>query len=97
MNCRAPKLAALLESAAFTMKVYMPEVDGVPLKSPPDVRVTPAGSDPPICDHVIDPAQQALSVLESGDPIVVEPRSPLLLMLIPPAPAIDRNSVTRSV
>src|SRR5438093_1206023 len=28
----------------------------------------PGGSDPPICDHVIDPAQQALSVLEYDNP-----------------------------
>ena len=65
----------------------MPAVEGVPTNSPPDVRVTLAGSDPPICDHVIDPAQHALSVLENGDPIAAEPRSLLVLILIPPEPA----------
>src|SRR6266581_7237158 len=68
-------------------KAYSPDNVGVPVRAPPDVKVTPAGSDPSICDHVINPAQQALSVLEYGDPVVVEPRSLFVLILIPPGPA----------
>src|SRR5439155_15642403 len=52
VNCRAAWLAAFAPSSALMRKVYSPDNVGVPVRTPPDVRVTPGGSDPSICDHV---------------------------------------------
>ena len=59
----------------------------MPLRPPPGARLTPPGSVPPVCDHTIDPAQQALSCVEYDCPVVVEPRSLLVKIAIPPGPA----------
>src|ERR1700749_2253608 len=64
VNCRAPKVALLLESAARTRNVYTPAVVGEPLKTPPDDSVPPGGSAPLVFVHTIEPAQHALRAVE---------------------------------
>src|SRR5438046_2987419 len=44
VNCRA---AEAMASCALMRKVYLPDTVGVPVRTPADVRVTPAGKDPP--------------------------------------------------
>src|SRR5437870_2225847 len=75
VNCFAPKLAALPESAAFTRNWYTPETVGVPARSPLGERLIPDGSDPLTRDHVNDAAQHAESCLENADPAIGPPRS----------------------
>ena len=48
VNCRAAKPEA---SSALMRKVYLPDTVGVPVRTPADVRVTPAGRDPPMFDQ----------------------------------------------
>ena len=44
--------AELLESVAFTCRVSVPAVVGVPLTSQLPDNVSPAGNVPPVCRHV---------------------------------------------
>ena len=83
VNCRLAVFAAAAASVAFTRNVYVPDDVGVPLKRPPGESVRPGGRVPPSTDQVIRPrAQHADSEFEYGDPVVVEPRLLLVLMLV---------------
>ena len=55
--------AGVLESAAWTVKLAVPAVVGVPLKVPLAAKTTPAGSAPAITDQVIGGAPPVASKL----------------------------------
>src|SRR5476649_1633044 len=98
VNWRTPAVALLLASAACTRNVYAPVVVGVPLTSPPDDRSMPVGSAPPVTVQMYEATQHAESWLEYDAPVAIDPRLPLVVMLIVDGPALTkRDIVTRRV